>query len=83
VPAGKHKAVIDILGEVRDERGFPVGRIRQTMELPAEGSATLAGKQVLLSIGRHAPARPFFGEGGGPRERHGHDRVVRGAGDGP
>lgn len=59
VPAGKDKAVIDILGEVRDERGFPVGRIRQTMELPADASATLAGKQVLYQSGVTLPPGRF------------------------
>jgi VWFA-related protein len=59
VPAGKDKAVLDILGEVRDERGFPVGRIRQTMELPAEASATLAGKQVLYQSGVILPPGRF------------------------
>ena len=59
VPVGKDKAVIDILGEVRDERGFPVGRIRQTMELPAEASATLAGKQVLYQSGVTLPPGRF------------------------
>jgi len=59
VPDGKDKAVIDILGEVRDERGFPVGRIRQTMELPAEASATLAGKQVLYQSGVTLPPGRF------------------------
>ena len=59
VPEGKDKAVIDILGEVRDERGFPVGRIRQTMELPAEASATLAGKQVLYQSGVTLPPGRF------------------------
>jgi len=59
VPDGKDKAVIDILGEVRDERGFPVGRIRQTMELPAGASATLAGKQVLYQSGVTLPPGRF------------------------
>jgi VWFA-related protein len=59
VPAGKDKAVLDILGEVRDERGFPVGRIRQTMEIPAEASATLAGKQVLYQSGVTLPPGRF------------------------
>jgi hypothetical protein len=44
---------------VRDERGFPVGRIRQTMELPAEASATLAGKQVLYQSGVILPPGRF------------------------
>ena len=59
VPAGKDKAILDILGEVRDERGFPVGRIRQTMELPAAASATLAGKQILYQSGVTLPPGRF------------------------
>jgi VWFA-related protein len=59
VPPGKDKAQVDILGEVRDERGFPVGRIRQTMELPAAASATLAGKQVLYQTGMTLPPGRF------------------------
>ena len=59
VPTGKDKAQIDILGEVRDERGFPVGRIRQTMDLPAAESKTLAGKQVLYQTGMTLPPGRF------------------------
>lgn len=70
VPVGKDKAQIDILGEVRDERGFPVGRIRQTMDVPAAESGgvpgappikekTLAGKQVLYQTGMTLPPGRF------------------------
>ena len=59
VPAGKDKAQIDILGEVRDERGFPVGRIRQTMDLPAAASKTLAGRQVMYQTGMTLPPGRF------------------------
>jgi VWFA-related protein len=59
VPPGKDKAVLDILGEVRDERGFPVGRIRQTMQLPGMGADTLAGKQVLYQSGVTLPPGRF------------------------
>jgi VWFA-related protein len=59
VPVGKDKAQIDILGEVRDERGFAVGRIRQTMDLPAAESKTLAGKQVLYQTGMTLPPGRF------------------------
>jgi VWFA-related protein len=59
VPPGKDKAQIDILGEVRDERGFAVGRIRQTMDLPAAASKTLAGKQVLYQTGMTLPPGRF------------------------
>lgn len=59
VPEGKDQAVLDILGEVRDERGFPVGRIRQTMELPKGTSDALAAKQVLYQSGVTLPPGRF------------------------
>ena len=59
VPPDKDEAEIDILGEVRDERGFPVGRIRQTMKLPAGTADTLAGKQVLYQTGMKLPPGRF------------------------
>ena len=59
VPAGKDKAILDFMGEVRDERGFPVGRIRQTMELPATATSTLVGKQVLYQSGVMLPPGRF------------------------
>jgi hypothetical protein len=59
VPEGKDKAQLDFMGEVRDERGFPVGRIRQTMELPKGESSTLAAKQVLYQSGMTLPPGRF------------------------
>ena len=59
VPEGKDKAILDFMGEVRDERGFPVGRIRQTMELPATATSSLAGKQVLYQSGVVLPPGRF------------------------
>jgi VWFA-related protein len=59
VPAGKDKATLEILGMVRDEQGRPVGRIRQTMEVPAGTAATLAGKQVLYQSGMELPPGRF------------------------
>ena len=44
---------------VRDEQGRPVGRIRQTMELPAGTGRTLAGKQVLYQSGVTLPPGRF------------------------
>jgi VWFA-related protein len=43
----KDKMVLDFMGMVRDERGFPVGRLRQTMQLPAGSVGTVASKQIL------------------------------------
>ena len=34
-------------GLILDEQGRSVGRLRETMEIPSGGGATLAGKQVL------------------------------------
>ena len=59
VPEGKDKAILDFMGEVRDERGFPVGRIRQTMELPATATSSLVGKQVLYQSGVMLPPGRF------------------------
>jgi VWFA-related protein len=43
----KDKMVLDFMGMVRDERGFPVGRLRQTMQLPAGSVGTVGSKQIL------------------------------------
>jgi VWFA-related protein len=60
VPEGRDRAILDILGEVRDERGFAVGRIRQTMELPREESGgLLAARQVLYQSGVTLPPGRF------------------------
>jgi VWFA-related protein len=56
VPDGKDQAQLDILGEVRDERGFPVGRIRQTMMLAKDG---LADRQVLYQSAMTLPPGRF------------------------
>lgn len=46
IPVSKDKITLDVLGYVRDERGFPVGQIRDTVTIPAGSTATLANKQV-------------------------------------
>lgn len=46
IPASKEKITLDVLGYVRDERGFPVGQIRDTVTIPPASTATLANKQV-------------------------------------
>jgi VWFA-related protein len=53
------KVSLDVLGMVRDERGFPVGRFRETLQLPAGTGATLAGKQVLYQSGVTLPPGRF------------------------
>ena len=49
VPAGKDAATLDVMGMVRDEQGRPVGRIRQTMEIPAGGSRRWRGGRCSTS----------------------------------
>jgi VWFA-related protein len=59
VTAGLKEITLDILGQISDERGFPVGRLRQTMKLPAGTEATLAGKQILYQSGMTLPPGRF------------------------
>ena len=47
VPEGATKVTIDLRGTINDEQGRSVGRLKETMEVPATGGTTLAGKQVL------------------------------------
>jgi VWFA-related protein len=50
---------LDVLGVVRDERGFPVGRFRETLKLPPGTGTTLAGKQILYQSGVTLPPGRF------------------------
>jgi VWFA-related protein len=50
---------LDVLGMVRDERSFPVGRFRETLKLPPGTEKTLAGKQVLYQSGVTLPPGRF------------------------
>jgi VWFA-related protein len=59
VAAGKDKASLDLLGMVRDERGFPVGRFRETLQLPSAGDGTLGRKQVLYQSAVTLPPGRF------------------------
>jgi VWFA-related protein len=43
----KDKMVLDFMGRVRDERGFQVGYLRQTMQLPSGSVGTVGSKQIL------------------------------------
>ena len=76
----KDKIELDVLGLVQDEQGRPVGRIRQTMKLPAGSVGTLNSKQVLYQSVGHAAARPVLDQGRRPREHERPDGIVRGAG---
>jgi VWFA-related protein len=59
VAAQAGNASLDVLGAVRDEQGRPVGRFRQTMQLPATSAPTMAGKQVLYQTGVTLPPGRF------------------------
>ncbi len=59
VPSSRDTVTLDIAGFVRDEQGRPVGRIRQTLELPAGDQKTLTGKQVLYQSGLTLPPGRF------------------------
>jgi VWFA-related protein len=62
VPPGKKpddKITLDVLGIVSDEQGRPVGRIRETLQLPAGTGPTLAGMQVLYQSGVVLPPGRF------------------------
>jgi VWFA-related protein len=50
---------LDVLGLVRDERNFPVGRFRETLKLPPGSGKTLEGKQVLYQSGVTLPPGRF------------------------
>jgi VWFA-related protein len=61
VPVANDKDLVslDVLGVVRDERGFPVGRFRETLKLPPGTGKTLAGKQILYQSGVTLPPGRF------------------------
>lgn len=59
VPPGKDKVELDVLGMLFDEMGQPVGRIRQTLTIPAATGTTLEGKQVLYQSGMVLPPGRF------------------------
>jgi hypothetical protein len=55
----KDPVTLDVLGMVRDERNFPVGRFRETLKLPPGTGPTLAGKQILYQSGVTLPPGRF------------------------
>ena len=61
VPAekDKDKIALDVLGIVQDEQGRPVGRIRQTIKLPAGSVGTLTAKQILYQSAVTLPPGRF------------------------
>jgi len=59
VPPSTEKNTLDIAGFIRDERGFPVGRIRDTLTIPASTGDSLASRQVLYQTGVTLPPGAF------------------------
>ena len=59
VPVASEKTTLDVAGVIRDERGAPVGRIRDTITLPPTTSESLAARQVLYQTGVTLPPGRF------------------------
>jgi VWFA-related protein len=55
----RKNASVDVLGVVMDEQGRSVGRIRDTMQIPAAQVATLENKQLQYQSGVTLPAGHF------------------------
>jgi len=55
----KDKLELDVLGVVMDEQGRPVGRIAETMKLPAGSIGTLTAKQILYQSAVTLPPGRF------------------------
>ena len=77
VPPSKDKVTLDVAGFIRDERGVPVGRIRDTLTVPAGERGRPRGQAGALSDRRDAAAGPLLGEDRRPRERDRPDGNVR------
>ncbi len=59
VPPSTDKITLDVAGFIRDERGQPVGRIRDTLTVPPVGADGLGAKQVLYQTGMTLPPGRF------------------------
>jgi len=59
VPRSTDKVTLDVAGFIRDERGFPVGQIRDTLTVPPAGIDGLPAKQVLYQTGVTLPPGRF------------------------
>jgi VWFA-related protein len=60
VPATSDKTTLDVAGFIRDERGLPVGRIRDTLTLPATpAGGKKATGQILYQTGVTLPPGRF------------------------
>ncbi|MDR1990020.1 MAG: VWA domain-containing protein, partial [Acidobacteriaceae bacterium] len=59
IPASKDKTTLDVAGYIRDERGMPVGRIRDTITVPPGSADSLSTRQVLYQTGVTLPPGRF------------------------
>jgi VWFA-related protein len=59
VQGSGEKTTLDVAGFIRDERGFPVGRIRDTVTVPSSAGGDLASRQVLYQSGVTLPPGRF------------------------
>ena len=59
IPASTDKVTLDVAGFIRDERGAPVGRIRDTLTVPPASADGLAARQVLYETGVTLPPGRF------------------------
>ena len=59
VPAATDKTTLDVAGLIRDERGIPVGRIRDTLTVPPASGDGLKTRQVLYQTGVTLPPGRF------------------------
>jgi VWFA-related protein len=59
IPASTDKVTLDVAGFIRDERGAPVGRIRDTLTVPPGSADGLAARQVLYETGVTLPPGRF------------------------
>ncbi|HXD72364.1 MAG TPA: VWA domain-containing protein [Vicinamibacterales bacterium] len=58
-PKANEKMTLDVAGFIRDERNFPVGRIRDTMTVPPASTDAIASRQVLYQTGVTLPPGRF------------------------
>jgi VWFA-related protein len=58
-PPSTNKTTVDVAGLIRDERGVPVGRIRDTLTVAAADADTLVGRHVQYQAGTTLPPGRF------------------------
>jgi VWFA-related protein len=59
VPPSNDKQTLDVAGLIKDERGVPVGRIRDTLTIPPASVGSLAARQVLYQTAVTLPPGRF------------------------